>query len=444
MSDHRLAFAAPNLPRYTSYPTAPHFTGDVTDAVYGDWLGALTPEAPLSVYLHLPFCAQMCWYCGCHTKITRRIEPVERYGEALVREVDLVADRLTQAMPISHLHWGGGTPTMLPLDHFARVMERIRTRFAVRDDAELAVEADPRTVTPELARGLAAQGINRMSFGIQDFDPRVQAAINRVQCAGLVSRAVGLLQDVGIKHISFDLIYGLPHQTLDSLRRTVDQAVAMGPDRLSVFGYAHVPWMKTHQKMIDTDRLADAEGRLEQVETIAAALEAHGYVRVGLDHFAKAGDSMAAALAQGDLQRNFQGYTTDQAQGLIGFGASAIGTLPQGYSQNAPDLGGYERAISEGRLATVRGRALTPDDRTRRAVIERLMCDMAVDLDTIDGAAGLAPVLRSFDPMVRAGLAEVTGHRVRLNERARPVMRWAAARFDAYLEPQTARHSVGV
>ncbi len=444
MSDQRLAFAAPNLPRYTSYPTAPHFHGEVTGDVYAQWLGTLVPDAPLSVYLHLPFCAQMCWYCGCHTKITRRIEPVERYGEALAREVDLVAEHLNHRMPITHLHWGGGTPTMLPMGHFAAVMERIRMRFDIQEDAELAVEADPRTVTPELAKGLADQGINRMSFGIQDFDPRVQAAINRVQCAGLVERAVAVLQDEGIDHISFDLIYGLPHQTLDSLQRTVDQAVAMGPDRLSVFGYAHVPWMKTHQKMIDTDLLADAEGRLEQVETIAERLESHGYVRVGLDHFAKAGDSMADALEQGDLQRNFQGYTTDQAQGLIGLGASAIGTLPQGYIQNAPDIAGYERAIAQGRLATVRGRALTKDDRTRRAVIERLMCDMAVDLDRIEGAGALAPVLDSFEPMVRAGLAEITGHRVRLDERARPIMRWAAARFDAYLEPQTARHSVGV
>ncbi len=444
MTDSRLTFATANLPRYTSYPTAPHFHGEVTDHTYAAWLESLPADASTSLYLHLPFCAEMCWYCGCHTKITRRLEPVERYAQALAGEIDLVHRAMGHAGRVTHLHWGGGTPTLLPEDQFAQIMERVRHAFDLDPQAELAIEADPRTLTPELARRLRLEGMTRVSFGVQDFDPAVQEAINRRQSVETVRRAVDLVRDQGIEQISFDLIYGLPHQTLDGLRRTVDLSADMGPDRLSVFGYAHVPWMKRHQSQIDETLLADAPGRLVQVETIANRLVTRGYRRIGLDHFAKPNDPMVHALDNRALRRNFQGYTTDEAPALIALGASAIGRLPQGFIQNAPDIGGYERAISEGRLATVRGRGLTQDDRIRWSVIERLMCDMEVDLDAIDGAQRLTPVLHEFGPMVRAGLARVDGHRLHLAEAARPVMRWAAARFDAYLQPATARHSVGV
>jgi oxygen-independent coproporphyrinogen-3 oxidase len=433
------------VPRYTSYPTAPHFHAGVTAETYADWLRNLPGGAPLSLYLHIPYCYEMCWYCGCHTKATRRYAPVREYVQVLEAEIASVADAIGSRQAVSHVHWGGGTPTILLDNDMAVLMDKLHDRFDIADDAEIAIEADPRTLTYEKTVALADAGVNRASLGVQDCNAHVQAAINRVQPFEQTSDAVAALRAAGIKRINIDLMYGLPLQTVDDVRRTVDTVLPLAPDRLAVFGYAHVPWMKNHQKMIDDAALPNAAERLEQAEAMALALVAHGYRRIGLDHFARADDPLSVALQTGGLRRNFQGYTTDRADTLLGFGASAIGSLPQGYVQNSPDFGDYDRAISGGRLATVRGVALSGDDRLRRAVIERLMCDLTVDLDDVSaGFENFADELAVLQKFADDGLVRLDGATITITEPGRPWLRVICAVFDRYLQQDEVRHSAAV
>ncbi len=312
------------VPRYTSYPTAPHFHAGVAAQTYGDWLRNLDSAAPLSLYLHIPYCHEMCWYCGCHTKATQRYAPVRDYVGVLQTEIARVADAIGRRQTVSHIHWGGGTPTILSDSDMAAVMANLRERFDIAGDAEIAIEADPRTLSYEKTVALADAGVTRASLGVQDCNAHVQAAINRVQPLEQTAGAVGALRAAGIERINIDLMYGLPLQTVADVRRTVEAVLPLKPDRLAVFGYAHVPWMKSHQKMIDEAALPNADERLRQSEAMALALVAHGYRHIGLDHFARAGDPLSIALRTGNLRRNFQGYTTDRADTLLGFGASAL------------------------------------------------------------------------------------------------------------------------
>ncbi len=437
------------VPRYTSYPTAPHFHAGITADTYLRWLAAIGPESPLSLYFHVPFCHEMCWYCGCHTKIVRRYEPVGGYAANLVEEVKLIGSAIPSQPPVTHMHWGGGTPTILSVDDFAGLMATIRDNFTVAPDAEIAVEMDPRTVSEEMVAGLASAGVTRASLGVQDFTDRVQSAINRIQPYEMTARVVGWLCGAGITGINFDLMYGLPHQTVEDVRRTADLTAELRPDRVAVFGYAHVPWMKTHQKMIPEEALPDGAGRFEQSEAAAARLVENGYRRIGLDHFALPADAMSKALDQGRLHRNFQGYTTDQAQALIGFGASSIGALPQGYVQNAVPLRAWADAVRHGRPAVDKGIALTDEDRLRRSVIERLMCDLSVDLAAEAGrfgrsAAHFAAELAELEPMIADGLVTVDGDRIDITKTGQPLMRTVCAVFDTYLATGAARHSRAV
>lgn len=442
-------YARRAAPRYTSYPTAPHFRKGFAEATYREWLGAVDPAAPVSLYLHVPFCRQMCWYCGCNMKLARRYGPVEAYARDLEREAELLAGALPARMEVSHLHWGGGTPTALEPADFARVMETVRARFAIGAGAELAIESDPRTLTAEMAAEIGAQGFTRASFGVQEFDPKVQAAINRVQPPEMVAQAVGGLRRAGVDEINFDLIYGLPYQTVESLVRTVRLAAEMGPGRIALFGYAHVPWMAKNQRMIPEEALPGAEERAAQAEAAAAELEALGYLKIGLDHFALPEDAMALAARAGRLRRNFQGYTTDQAQTLLGLGATAIGRTPSGYVQNVAETGAWAREIAAGRLPALKGREITAEDRWRGAVIERLMCDFEVNAEGLGRAFG-APegwaeeAFARLDGMRADGLVEISGGRVRMTARGRPLVRVAASAFDAYLDRGEARHSAAV
>jgi oxygen-independent coproporphyrinogen-3 oxidase len=437
------------VPRYTSYPTAPHFHEGVDAEVYRDWLGRISPDERVSLYLHVPFCTRMCWYCGCHTKVVRQYRPVGDYAAVLDREIALVADAVSKGPEVSHVHWGGGTPTMLSPEDFSALMSALRERFDFAGDAEVAVEIDPRTLTRDKAVALARAGVTRASLGVQDFNEIVQQAINRLQPFEMSAEVVEWLRGAGIEAINFDLMYGLPHQTVDLVLHSVDLAVELAPDRLALFGYAHVPWMKKHQQMIDEATLPGAEERLQQAEAAAERLTEHGYRRIGLDHFARAEDSLSRALDEGRLRRNFQGYTDDQATVLLGFGASAIGSLAQGYVQNAVPFGTYAEAVKSGRLAVMRGVEVDADDRLRRTVIERLMCDLAVDLSTIGAelgapSDGFAGELSALAPMARDGLVEVEGSRVRITETGQPLMRTVCAVFDRYLSTGKGRHSRAV
>lgn len=435
--------AEARVPRYTSYPTAPHFSEAVTPAHYAEWLSLLGEER-LSLYLHVPYCTTMCWYCGCNTRATQRPEPVERYFDILEREIDAVAARIGREPPVSHVHWGGGTPTIARAERLGAATALLKKRFAFEPDAEVAIEIDPRTITPADAEALAAAGFNRASLGVQSFDPDVQAAINRRQTEAQVKAATDALRAAGVAQVSFDLMYGLPRQTVENCVADTRAALALGPDRLSVFGYAHVPHMKTHQRLIDEAALPDALARIAQSEAIAEALEAEGYVAIGIDHYARPDDPMAQALAGGRLRRNFQGYTTDDAPTLIGFGASAIGRLPQGFVQNAPSTAKWARAITSGELATARGVALTPDDRLRAELIERLMCDLEVDLAAVAAAHGAPPPEADITVFELDGVACRVGSRITINPEYRALARNVAAAFDARLSAGAARHSRAV
>lgn len=436
---------ARRVPRYTSYPTAPHFHSGVGADTYLQWLGRVTGDTPLSLYFHVPFCKRMCWYCGCYTKVVRRYRPVAEYADLLAGEVALVAAAIPARPPVTHIHWGGGTPTILSAGDGERIMAAVADRFALAPDAEIAVEMDPRTMTAEVAAALARQGVNRASLGVQDFTPAVQKAINRIQPFETVERVVGWLRDAGIAEINFDLMYGLPEQTVGDVVATIDLAMRLAPARIALFGYAHVPWMKAHQKMIAEDALPDSRERFRQAAAAAARLVEHGYRRIGLDHFARAGDAMARALDEGRLRRNFQGYTTDPAETLIGLGASSIGALPDGYVQNSAPLRAWGEAVKSGRPATVRGVALSDDDRVRRAIIEQLMCTLRVDLDDVAGANGdWAEERERLAPMIEDGIAELDGGVLSITEAGRPLMRAVCAVFDRYLADGKARHSQAV
>jgi oxygen-independent coproporphyrinogen-3 oxidase len=437
------------IPRYTSYPTAPHFSPSIGPAACRAWMTTLDPAARVSLYLHVPFCTSLCWYCGCHTKVPGHDEPVDRYVEALEREIALVAEMLPARMRVSHLHWGGGTPTIIGPARFERLMAQIYRRFAIADDAELAIEVDPRRLTREMAASLAACSINRVSLGVQSFDPDVQRAINRIQSFETTEAAVEALRDAGIARLNFDLIYGLPQQSVASCEATVAGALALRPDRLAVFGYAHVPALKRHQQRIDATTLPDAAQRFAQAETIATALRRSGYVAVGLDHFALPDDGLARALAAHVLHRNFQGYTTDEAGALIGLGASSIGAFPQGYVQNAPQIGAWQEAVSEGRLATARGLALGNDDRLRRDIIEQLMCYLEVDLAAQAARYGVDPASfveehARLAELAEQGIVRLDGDRVTVNEECRMLARVVAAVFDTYLDAASGRHAKAI
>lgn len=427
------------LPRYTSYPTAPLFSPAITAETHSDWLGQVDPADPASLYFHIPFCRSMCWYCGCHTTISARDEPIHAYLAALRAEIDTVTARLPQGQRIGHVHFGGGTPTIMPAADLVELMARLRGRFDFQPGAELAIEIDPRRLEDAMLDAMAEGGINRASLGVQTFDPRVQLAINRVQPLKDTRAAVDGLRRVGVAQVNFDLIYGLPHQTVESCIDTVEKAISLRPDRLAVFGYAHVPDFKKHQRLIDEEVLPDSVARVEQATAIAEALVAAGYVQIGLDHFALPGDELSLAQAEGRLRRNFQGYTTDACAKLIGFGASAIGHTPQGYVQNDVAINRYSRTVADGGLATVRGYRLTSDDRLRAAVIERLMCDFAVDIPAICARFGADPaaLIDGNDRLQTAlaeGLAEMVDGRLRMLGELRFLVRVVAAAFDAHLE----------
>ena len=435
------------VPRYTSYPTAPHFSAAVDAEVYGGWLAALPADATLSLYLHVPFCRELCHYCGCHTKATLRDEPIRAYAQSLAQEIALVADHAGERQ-VTHMHWGGGTPSILDCDLLKFITEALARDFDLSTMREHAIELDPRYLTRTLAQALRDIGVSRASLGVQDFSEHVQRAAGRIQPFETVRQAVDTLHEVGIDRINIDLMYGLPKQSVADVQRTVALAHSLGPQRVAVFGYAHVPWFRPQQRLISDADLPSSAERLAQAQAAHEALVQFSYRPVGLDHYAKSDDMLVAQ--GGRVMRNFQGYTDDNADALIGLGASAISRLPQGFAQNQPAVGNYSRAVGAGKLATVKGIELSADDRLRAHIIERLMCDMAVDLDAAAGATGydsatdFSGELASLQPFQDSGSVEIDGRRIRITESGRPYMRLVASVFDTYLAQAKSRHSVAV
>lgn len=435
-------------PRYTSYPTAPHFHAGINDTQYQGWLKALTPGETVSLYTHIPFCDRLCWFCGCATKQTNRYNPVERYLAALKSEIASIGNLVDKECPVTALHFGGGSPTMLEPVDMIGLDRTLRRHFNITKSAEISVEMDPNDLTEAKYDALAEIGVTRASLGVQDFDIRVQRAINREQSFEQTRAVVEAMRKRGVRSVNLDMLYGLPHQNLQTIESTAKQVISLRPDRIALFGYAHVPWMKKHQQMIDEDLLPGSQQRYEQAGLAAELFQANGYERIGIDHFARADDTLAGANQGGTLRRNFQGYTDDDAQALIGLGASSIGKLPQGYVQNTVPTADYQRRVEAG-LATVRGLEFSEEDRMRGWLIERLMCDFAFSSQQLINRFGVSadPLLQEARTLVANdvdGLVEEADGHYRLTETGKPFVRSIAAKFDPYFSKGVARHSVSV
>ncbi|MDR5904682.1 oxygen-independent coproporphyrinogen III oxidase [Franzmannia qiaohouensis] len=431
-------------PRYTSYPTALSFHDGVgaealTDALTRSNAGG----RPLSLYVHVPFCRKICFYCACNKIATKNTRLAEPYLARLDREMVLAARHLDTSRPVSQLHWGGGTPTFLTLDQMGDLVDRLDSRFGLSSDPkrDYAIEIDPREANMLTLRHLQALGFNRISLGVQDLDLRVQKAINRVQPRVLTETLVDEARRLGFRSLNMDLIYGLPHQTRDSFAATLEQVIDMGPARLSVFNYAHMPQRFAPQRRISEADLPSAEEKLAILRTTIDMLEAAGYVHIGMDHFARPDDSLAVAQRQGTLQRNFQGYSSHADSDLVGLGVSAISRVDDLYAQNPSDLAGYEAALDAGRLATQRGVRLSQDDLYRRYAIERLMCDMHLDLAElgtrfgIDAERYFADSLRQLEGAERDGLMMRRGLTLTATPIGKLLIRHLAMAFDAHLTP---------
>ncbi|SUW56693.1 Oxygen-independent coproporphyrinogen-III oxidase [Burkholderia oklahomensis] len=438
-------------PRYTSYPTADRFSDTFDENAYREHLArraAAERNPPLSVYLHLPFCESLCYFCACNKIITQDHGRTSAYVDYLIREMELVAPHLGRDRVTTQLHLGGGTPTFFAIDELARLMRALRSHFDFAPHAELGVEIDPRTVDAHTLQALAELGFNRTSFGVQDFDPSVQEAVHRIQPLPMVEHALAASRASGFESINIDLIYGLPRQTPESFSRTLDEVIRLSPDRIAVYNYAHLPSRFKAQRLIDESALPLAEDRLRIfIESTRRLLDA-GYVYIGLDHFAKPTDELSKALRERSLHRNFQGYTTQAECDLIGFGISAIGKVGASYSQSTRSLKTYYRHLDAGRLPIERGFALTPDDLLRREIIMTVMCSTPLDFAVIgrkhgiDFARHFAAELAQLEPYREAGLLTIDANRIAITPKGRMFVRAIGMVFDGYLgRPASASYS---
>ncbi len=430
-------------PRYTSYPTAPVWKENYDPGAYEAILAASAAAekpAPLSLYFHLPFCERLCYFCGCTVVITGSKHGLEHpYFDVLAREIDWVAERVGADRPVVQLHWGGGTPTYFPPDLLEALGGRIRERFRLLPDAEIGVEVDPRVTSRAHLEAFARLGFNRLSMGVQDFDPKVQKAINRIQPYSATRRLVEEARGLGFTSINMDLIFGLPYQTPDSFSATIDRVLEIAPDRLAVYSYANVPWMKKHQHVLEP-HLPDEATKFLIFRTALERFSDAGFEYIGMDHFARPDDELARARAERTLHRNFQGYTTKAGTDLIGFGMSAIGSVGPHYVQNRRELPAYSASVRDAGAATFRGARLTEDDALRRMVIENLLCHGVVikkEIETrfgVDFDATFAPALARLAPMVADGLVVLSPEEVRATALGRVFLRNLAMPFDAYLD----------
>ncbi|MFO1340342.1 MAG: oxygen-independent coproporphyrinogen III oxidase [Burkholderiaceae bacterium] len=438
-------------PRYTSYPTADRFVEAFTAA---DYAGALRQRAegamvggkpPLSVYVHIPFCESVCYYCACNKVITKQHGRAVEYLQALETEIDLHARALGGPQPVSQLHLGGGTPTFLSDEELSRLMTALGRAFRIAPGAEVSIEVDPRTATPARLAHLRQIGFNRLSFGVQDFDAEVQKAVHRVQSFEMVRDLMVAARELSYESINVDLIYGLPKQNPESFARTIAQVGELRPDRIALYSYAHLPQRFKPQRRIDATMLPPPGDRVGMLSGAIAGFLGHGYTYIGMDHFALAGDALAAAKRQGRLHRNFQGYSTQPDCDLIGLGVSAIGRMGATYSQNAKTLPEYYDAINQGQFAIVRGLALTRDDLLRRAVIMALMCQGRLEFESIE-LAHLIKVpeyfraeIEQLAPYVDEGLVTLEPGAIQVTAKGWFLVRAIAMVFDKHLQADRVR-----
>lgn len=417
------------VPRYTSYPPATAFRDDVGTDDQQRALNAVTAGTPLSLYLHIPYCQQICWYCGCNTGAAGRTHRLTAYLAALEAEISMIAKLLGGRGKLRRIAFGGGSPNAIDPIDFVRIVDRLVTIFGAGAAPDVSVEIDPRAFTREWAMTLSIAQVTRVSFGVQSFDPDIQAAIGRIQPVDMIDTCMAALRARGITSVNFDLMYGLPFQTIEKLDATLDEVVRMRPSRIALFGYAHVPQMFPRQRRIDASALPNAEQRFAQAAHGYDRLVAEGYVPIGFDHFALPGDPLAMAASKGQVRRNFQGFTEDQSDVLIGLGASAISLFPGAIIQNEKNPGAYRDYISEGRLAGARGVRLALEDQRRGVLIEQLLCQLKtrVDSDLVDPQ--LEAMLSHF---VSLGLVERAGDVLSITDQGRPYARNVAAAFDRH------------
>ena len=427
-----------NGPRYTSYPSAAEFAEGFTSSEYKDALSKSNERShPLSLYVHVPFCQQLCYYCGCNKVVTRHTEKFDGYVDTVIAEAQLHREHLTDR-PVHQVHFGGGTPSYLNDEQLDRLLGGLRATYRFDEEPEVSIEVDPRTVDGKRIGDLRHLGFNRLSLGIQDFDPDVQQAINRIQPFDDVAEVVGGARDAHFGSLSFDLIYGLPMQSVAGFDRTLDRVLMLRPDRIALYNYAHLPQRFRAQRLIRTEDIPSPETKLNLLERAISRLAAAGYVYIGMDHFALPKDSLTNALLEGSLQRNFQGYSTHAACDLVGLGVSAISNPHRAFAQNAREVIRYQAAINAGKLAVDRGIALTRDDEIRADAISRIMCQSTLDLNQlsakweIDAPAYFTSEWKDLQPLEADGLITVDGQRFEVSPRGRLLLRIIAMVFDHY------------
>ena len=437
-------------PRYTSYPTADRFHANPGAQLLVDALQERPePEQPLSLYVHLPFCSTVCYYCGCNKVITKDHQKSSRYLDYLEREIDLQLQSLSGSRAVTQLHWGGGTPTFLSDDEMKRLMRILRSRFDFMPEGEYSIEIDPRSVDPQRAHLLAEMGFNRMSLGIQDFDPLVQQAVNRIQTFEQTRDVLLAAREAGFKSVSVDLIYGLPRQTLEGFRATLEKTLSLAPDRIALYSYAHLPQIFMPQRRIDEAELPQAEGKLSLMAMAIETLVEAGYVFIGMDHFARPDDELALAQQDAKLHRNFQGYSTHAELDLLAFGVSAIAKVGPVYAQNAKTLDEYYGDLDAGHLPVRRGYRMNDDDALRRIVIQELMCHFELDFAQIEQVWGIdfrnyfASALEQLQPLAEAGLLTIDTAGITVEPKGRLLVRIIAMAFDYYLQKDRLNEPAG-
>jgi oxygen-independent coproporphyrinogen-3 oxidase len=430
-------------PRYTSYPTAPVFSPDFTPEDYKREIRETNAESSptdLSLYFHFPFCDTLCYFCGCNMMVTQKREHISEYNEYLKREIDLLVPLISEKRKVEQMHWGGGTPTYLTPDEIRDIGNYIKDRFDFADDIEASVEIDPRGLTRDHLQALRDVGFNRTSFGVQDFNPKVQEAVNRIQSEELTRQTVEWARELGFESVNLDLIYGLPHQTLETFEETVEKIIALSPDRIAVFNYAHVPWLKKHQVMINAEDLPSPDERLQILKMTIEKLMEAGYEYIGMDHFAKPTDELAVAQKNGTLYRNFQGYSTKAGCDVYAFGLSAISQFQNIYAQNIKRLPDYYKRINEAEAATLVGYRMTEDDHIRKETIMQLMCNLEIDKRDIEAKFGIdfedyfASDTPKLEVFIQDGLLENNKDKIKVTGSGILVIRNIAMCFDAYLE----------
>jgi oxygen-independent coproporphyrinogen-3 oxidase len=432
-------------PRYTSYPTAPSWSDGFGPADHADSLRRAAARAgePLSIYVHIPFCTSMCWYCGCSVQITQRKEKGSRYVDTVLAEAELARRLLGDAdRPVVQHHWGGGTPTFLEPDDLVRLAAGLNALFPLADDAEVSIEVDPRVTSRAQLEALRGAGFNRISMGVQDLDPKVQEAIHRIQPVEMTRDLVEAARALDFHSVNLDVVYGLPHQTPESFGASIDEILELGPDRLACYGYAHVPWLKKHQSVIDEATLPVGRDKLALYLIALSKFEAAGFSAIGMDHFARPDDGLALAADRGELHRNFMGYTTAPAEDMLSFGTTAISEVAGAFAQNVKDLPEYEASIARGELPVHRGMRRSADDDARRRIILDLMCRFRLRYADHGGRESFLGIhgeaVRSLEPMAADGLCRIDDEGITVNPIGRMLVRNLAMPFDAYLEAQRA------